>query len=136
MASTAISAQGSDLTIDTNSVENMISFSGFDGEASEIDVTNLLSTAKENLIGLIDNGSFSIEFHPDYQASATGQAALRAKAISGATAAFELTLKDNTTIAFDGLVKNAHSAAGGVDAALSGSASIKITGPLTITPGV
>ena len=134
MASTAITAQGTDLTIDTNSIENVISYSGFDGEATEIDVTNLQSTAKENLLGLIDYGSFSFEYHPDYSASATGQAALRAKAISGAVSAFVLTLSDGTTIAFDGLVKNAHSSTGGVDAAVAGSASVKITGPLTITP--
>lgn len=134
MASTAITAQGSSLSIDATDIENITSFTGFDGEAAEIDITNLASIAKENLTGLIDNGSFSFEIHPDVSSGATGQNALRAAAISGATAAFVLTLSDTGTVGFSGVVKNAHSMTGGVDAAVAGSVSVKISGPLTITP--
>jgi hypothetical protein len=136
MASSAISAQGTTIAIGATPtvIENVISFSGFDGEASEIDITNLSSQAKENLVGLTDNGSFSFEYHPNYLVATAGQEALRAAALSGATTEFLLTLKDLSTIGFNAVVKNAMSASGGVDAALSGSASLKISGVLTITP--
>ena len=132
MASTAISAQGSTLSIGAVDIENFHSFSGFDGEASELIITNLSSLAVEKLSGLIDNGNFNINWHPEY--GATGQDAVRAAAISGATSAFVLTLSDLTTIGFNGVVKNAHSMSGGVNAPIDGSVSIAISGDLTIGP--
>lgn len=136
MASTAISAQGATLMIGatgvtpTTKIANIKSYSGFDGEASEIDVTNLDSTAKEYRLGLQDFGSFTAEWNPDY--SDAGQNEARAAQASGAVKAFLLTLPDGTTMAFDGIVKNAQSASGGVDATHDGSISIRITGDLTI----
>ena len=138
MASTAITAQGSTLEIDDvtpgtadQAIGNVISFSGFDGEASELDITNLDSTAKEKMAGLQDFGNFSFEFHPDY--SDSGQDALRAAQASGALKTFQLTLSDATTIDFTGVVKNAQSITGGVDAPLAGSAAISVSGSITIT---
>lgn len=137
MASTAITAQGSTLQIDNDTpgtpdtaISNIVSYSGFDGEASEIDTTNLDSVAKEYLIGLQDFGSFSFEFHPDY--TDAGQNVLRAAQTSGATKTFLLTLSDTTTIQFTALVKNAQAVSGGVDATHNGTANLKITGAITI----
>lgn len=137
MASTAISAQGTTVQIDTTTpgtpdtaIANVFSFSGFDGEASEIDVTNLTSTAKEFRLGLKDYGGFSIEFHPDY--SDSGQDTLRAAGVAGTQKTFRVTLPDSTTLTFAGFVKNADSVSGGIDAVLTGSASIKITGDVTV----
>lgn len=137
MASTAISAQGTTVQIDTTTpgtpdtaIANVFSFSGLDGEASEIDVTNLTSTAKEFRLGLKDYGGFSIEYHPDY--SDSGQDTLRAAGVSGAQKTFRVTLPDATTLTFAGFVKNADSVSGGIDAVLTGSASIKITGDVTV----
>lgn len=136
MASTAISAQGTTLEIDTvtagtpdTEIENVKSFSGFDGEAGEIDVTNLSSTAKEFRVGLQDFGSFSFEW--DVDLAATGQDAVRAAQASGAVKTFRLTFPDASTATFSGLVKNATSMSGGVDQVLTGSVSIKITGAVT-----
>lgn len=138
MPSSAITAQGSTLEIDVSTegtadvgISNVISFSGFDGEASEIDITNMSSTAKEKLAGLQDFGNFTFEFHPDY--SDAGQNALRSAQASGATKTFLLTLSDATEVEFTGVVRNAQSITGGVDAALSGSCSISISGAITIT---
>ncbi len=131
MASTAITAQGTALTIDSTAIKNVISFTGLDGQANEIEVTNLQSVAKEFLVGLADNGNFSFEWHPDY--SDPGQNDVRAAAISGATVAMELTLSDATTVAFNALVQNADTITGGVDAALGGSVSMRVTGAVTIT---
>lgn len=131
MASTAITAQGSDVTIDTTAIVNVVSFTGLDGQANEIEVTDLQSTAKEYLVGLADNGNFSMEWYPDY--SDPGQNAVRAAAASGATVAIEITLSDATTVAFSAVVQNADTITGGVDAALSGSVSMKVSGAVTIT---
>lgn len=139
MASTAIQAQGATLKVDNTiqgtadePVVNVKSFSGFDGEASEIDVTNLSSAAKEYRAGLQDFGSFSLEWNPDY--ADAGQNAVRAAQASGAVKTFLLTLPNGTTAEFQGIVKNASSISGGVDAVLDGSVSIKVTGDVTITP--
>lgn len=137
MASTAIAAQGATLQVDKLtpgtadvSVANIKSFSGFDGEASEIDVTNLSSTAKEYRAGLQDFGSFSMEWNPDF--TDDGQNEVRAAQASGAVKTFLLTLPNATTATFQGIVKNASSMSGGVDAVVDGSVSIKITGNVTI----
>ena len=139
MASTAIAAQGATLEIDIavpgtpdTAIANIKSFSGFDGEAGEIDVTNLDSAAKEYRAGLQDFGSFSLEWNPDY--SDAGQNNMRTAQASGAVKTFLLTLPNGTTAQFAGIVKNASSISGGVDAVLDGSVSIKVTGAVTITP--
>lgn len=139
MASTAISAQGSSLKIQGLTpgtadivIENVTSFTGFDGEAGEIDITNLASTAKEKLSGLKDFGNFSFEWHPDY--SAVGQNKVRDNAGTGTAVTFQLDLPDSTKIKFQGSVKNADSVNGAVDSALTGSVSIAITGDIIITP--
>jgi hypothetical protein len=44
-------------------VKEMTTFSGLDGEASDVDVTSMDSTAKEFLSGLGDNGSFKGDFN-------------------------------------------------------------------------
>lgn len=137
MASTALDTQGTTLKIDNTTpgtadqlIENIKSFSGFDGESTEIEVTNLDSTAKEFRVGLKDNGSFSLEWNPDY--SATGQNVVRAAGNTVKT--FELELPNGSTAGFQGLIKNADSISGGVDAVLDGSVSIRINGAVTITP--
>lgn len=132
MASTAISAQGSTITIDAVAIANVKSYSGFDGESGEIDVTNLDSGGKEYLVGLIDFGSFSMDWSVDW--SDAGQTAMRAAQTSGNVVVFVLTLPGGAGVAtFNGLVKNAQSISGGVDAALDGSASVKITGTVAYT---
>lgn len=138
MASSAISAQGSVLSIGgtPTAIENVISFSGFDGEAAEIDITNLSSISKEFLAGLTDPGTFSFEYHPNFLTASAGQDALRAAALSGALTDFTLDLSDGVSIDFQATVRNALSTSGGVDAALSGSASLRISGPITINQPV
>lgn len=135
MASTAISAQGTTVEVDDSVVgtpdvviNNIASFSGFDGEASEIDTTNLSSAAKEYKIGLKDFGSFSMEIHPDYDDD--GQNVLRSAGNSIKT--FKVTLPNSKTLTFEGLVKNADSLNGGIDAVLTGTVTVKISGPVTV----
>jgi hypothetical protein len=103
------------------------SFTGFDGEAGETDVTSLDSTAKEFLSGLRDYGGISFEMN--WLGDDTGQVALRAAADSGLTKNWKLTLISGTNdvAAFSGFVKSVP-IAGGVDAAVTGSFRIRITG--------
>jgi hypothetical protein len=113
-------------------INNLLSFSGFDGTAAELDRTNMQSTAKEYLLGLIDGGQFSVEIHIDNNDA--GQAALRAKQQSGAATAFKLVLPgavSNLTYTFSGLIKK-FAVNGGVDQLVKGSADIRITGAVTL----
>ncbi|MDW8258607.1 MAG: phage tail tube protein [Gammaproteobacteria bacterium] len=79
------------------------SFSGFDGEASELDATHLLSLGKEWLLGLQDPGSGTLNV---FYISDAGQTRLRALKESGNAAAFTITFSDGRMIAFMALVKS------------------------------
>lgn len=131
-----IDAQGSTLEIDDatpgtpdTAIGKLISFSGFDGEATELDATHLGSTAKEKRLGLQDFGSFSVEWRPDF--TDAGQDLVRAAAASRAVKTLRLTLPDSTTATFQALVKNADRLGGGVDALVEGGASFIINGSVT-----
>jgi hypothetical protein len=93
-------------------IKNLKTFSGFDGQASELDRTNLDSVAKENVLGLVDYGQFTVDL--DYDYADAGQAALLASQVSGAIKTFKLTLPDAHTASFSAYVKKI-GAAGGVD---------------------
>ena len=135
-----IDSQGVTLQIETSTpatadtaISGIKSFSGFDGEASEIDVTTLDSAAKEFRLGLDDSGSVTIEFFPDFDDA--GQNALRTAADTRVAKTFLLTLTDSpaTTAEFTAYVKSARSLSAGVDAVLEGTASLRITGAVTWT---
>jgi hypothetical protein len=111
-------------------VGEVTSFTGFDGAAAEIDVTHLQSTAKEFLMGLQDFGSFSIECN--YLQGDAGQDDLRAAKASRDVQAFRVTFSDASTATFQGYVLSA-SVAGGVDAKVDGSFTIRITGDVTFS---
>lgn len=134
MASTAISSQGTLLKVDISAtltnVANVVSFSGFDGESAEIDVTNLSSTAKEFRIGLQDFGNVQVECHPDF--TDAGQDQVRALMASGAVGIFQLLFPNGDKIDFNALVK-ANPMSAGVDAVLDGSFALRLTGAITIT---
>ena len=109
-------------------ITGVSSFSGFDGEADELDSTDLDSTAKEFISGLMDEGKFSFEakvLHTD-----PGQLAIRAARASGAVKSMKLVFPDAVTATFDILVKSVP-ASGGVNAMLKGSIGCRISGPVT-----
>ena len=135
MASTAISAQGSSIAINTavsgeatwTKIKNIISFTGFDGAASEIDVTDLDSTAKEFRLGLQDHGKFSFEMHIDR--ADPGQVALEAAHKSGKVAKLKLSLPNGEAATFSVLVKSTP-ITGGIYAVLKGSVETRVTGDI------
>ncbi len=106
-------------------IANVKDFSGLDGSASEIDVTNLDSTAKEFRLGLTDPGQFTMNF--DYDDSNAGHQALRAKQISGVLTNFKVLFTNADAITFSGFVKKM-TLAGGVDQVAKSSADIRISG--------
>ena len=110
-------------------IGNLKTFSGFDGQASELDRTNFGSTAKEFVLGLVDYGQFS--FDVDYDFTDAGQAAVLAAQVSGLLKNFKLTLPDTHTASFTAYVKRLPTA-GGVDQIVKRSgATVRISGAVT-----
>lgn len=132
MASQAISAQGAKLEIKVDAtateIKEVKSFKGFDGSASELDATTMRSTAKEFRKGLRDNGSFSIELNRVFDDP--GQMALDTAQGRDQPAEFVLTLPNKTTATFSALVM-AFDLNGGVDALVTSTATLRISGAVT-----
>lgn len=123
-----ITAAGTATSTTFTNVANVRTFSGFDGAASEIDVTNLDSIAKEFRLGLTDPGQFTFEI--DYDSANAGHIALRARQVSGVLSNFKLTLPNATVITFSAYVKK-FSLGGGVDAVAKTSVDLRISGAIT-----
>jgi hypothetical protein len=127
-AMSAYTSGGTATPVAWTQIKNIKTFSGMDGSATDIDTTNLQSTAKEFLQGLQDEGAFAMEL--DLDTADAGQIALLAARTAGTAKSIKLTLPNAATATFTGYVKKA-SASGGVDAPLKRSVDIKITGPVT-----
>lgn len=106
-------------------VKEVVSFNGFDGQAAEIDVTHLRSTAKEFIMGLQDFGTFQMDVN--YLPTDPGQVDMRAAKNTREVQTFRATFSDNSTAVFQGYVLSAP-VSGGVDAKVDSSFSIRITG--------
>lgn len=124
----AYTSGGTATPVAFTNIANLKDFSGFDGSASELEVTNLDSVAKEFKLGLTDPGAFSINI--DYDSANAGHIALRARQVSGVLCNFKLTLPNATVITFTGFIKK-FSLAGGVDAIAKTSVDIRISGAIT-----
>lgn len=110
-------------------IRNTKDFQGFDGSVSDIEVTNLDSTAMEYRPGLEDFGSFSLNF--DIDGRNAGQQALRtAKSKRQVKAMRLLVLDTGDQRLFKGYVKKM-SEQGGVNGVIRGAADIKITGAVS-----
>jgi predicted secreted protein len=139
MSSTAQTAQGTTIAIDTGTgtptwtpIVNVSDISGFDGKASEIDTTDLSSTAKERRLGLQDWGNVTLALNINLK-DASHSALLAAKK-AGTQKSFKVTLSDATTIAFSAFVATFPISAK-VDGVYTGSVSLTITGDITVTVG-
>ena len=138
MSSSALESQ--DMTIaylDTSSspetyttIPEVTSISGPDGSASEIDVTDLSSTAKEFKMGLKDSGSVTLEFM--YIPGNAVHSQLRTNWSDRTLTGFRISFSDSpaTTWTFDAYVQN-FSTSAAVDASLTGSITLRITGDIT-----
>lgn len=99
-----ITAAGKATPLSWTKIKNLVSYKGFDGQAGEIDTTDLDSTAKENILGLQDWGTFSFDVNKDF--ADPGQLALDAAKRTGAQKPFKLTLPNGRTKTFTASVKN------------------------------
>lgn len=108
-------------------INGLLSFDGFDGAASDIDSTDLDSTAMEYISGLRDEGKFGFEIK--VLAGDNGQIALRAARTSGAVVGMKLSLPDGTVASFNTLVKSIPSS-GAVNALIKVKVDTKISGPV------
>lgn len=106
------------------------SYSGFDGAASEIDVTTLCSTAKEKDVGLQDFGSMSVELH--YVETDELQIEAKAAKHDAEYRWFRLTKRNGYFKAWQGLVTS-FGDSGSVDGVNSGTLSISISGEVVET---
>lgn len=98
--------------------------SGFDGQSSELDATNLQSAAKEFLLGLQDFGHVTLTLQ---QISDAGQTLLRAFKTNALVAAFSLQLSDGTIAAFMAFVKQYSFTGVKPDGLITNSVSLRVT---------
>jgi hypothetical protein len=111
-------------------VGEITDFDGPSGSASVIDTTNLQSTAKEKLMGLPDEGQFSLTINR--QPDDAGQLAVSAARKARTEKNFKLTLSDGSVLSFAGYVLG-DTWSGGVDGKVSGSITIEISGAVSLT---
>jgi hypothetical protein len=140
MTSTAKSAQGTTIQIDTGTVGapslvpvvNVSDISGFDGKATEIDVTTLTSTAKERVLGLQDWGTVTL--NTQINLKEPSHAALLAAKKAGTAKPFTVTLSDASTLVFNAFVSTFPLSAK-VDSVYTGNIVLTVTGDITVTVG-
>jgi len=117
-------------------IEAVNNFTAFDGQANEIDMTHLRSTAKERIMGLQDFGSFSIDANYLPDESAPGQAALRDAKATRQRQKFKFNIPADveggnvSTAEFFGFVQSA-SMTGGVDSKIDTTFNILVDGDVT-----
>lgn len=113
-------------------ITNLTDVSGFTQAANVIDVTDLDSVAKEKRLGLQDWGQLTLALNIDLK-QASHSALLAAKK-AGTLLAFRMTLSDNSTITFSAYVSS-FPISSKVDAVVSGSVSLEVSGDITVTVG-
>lgn len=101
------------------------SYSGFDGQASEIDSTTLCSTAKEKNLGLQDFGGMSADLH--YVEDDAFQVEAKVAKRQALPRWFKLVKKNNYIKIFEGYVRSL-SDSGAVDGTNAGTMAVTITG--------
>ena len=110
-------------------IANVKSFQGIDGTANEIDVTNLLSAAKEVRLGLPDSGQFTIEV--DQDTTDAGQIAVRTSCQQQTLKQYKITFAGGAVLTFNAYCKK-FSTSAGIDQVVKGSIALRITGAYTL----
>jgi hypothetical protein len=133
MATAAFNAQGTIIGRESAtpgtyvSIAEIRSFSGPGGSAAIIDATTLLSTGKEKVMGLMDEGQLSLEMN--FAPGDSGQQALLADRAAQLKKNFKITFSDadNVTATFAAYVMS-FTVGGGVDALTTATVTLEITG--------
>lgn len=110
-----------------SNIGNIVGFSGPGGSAAVIDVTNLDSLAKEKLMGLPDEGQFTMEINLD--PDNTQHIALKDARANRTKQEFKITLTDATptTLVFFGYVLG-FELSGSVDNVVKANLTVEIDG--------
>jgi hypothetical protein len=106
-------------------VSGVKTYSGYDGQAAEIDATDFDSVAKEVVLGLQDMGNIQIDVN--VLPMDAGQLAIRAAKTSGTKLGYRIVASDGITEAFFAYCKK-FSIASGVDQIKKGTIGLRITG--------
>lgn len=133
MATTAFNAQGTIIGREGTtpgtyvSIAEIRSFSGPGGSAAVIDATTLLSTGKEKVMGLMDEGQLTLELN--FSPGDSGQQALLADRAAQIRKNFRITFSNaaNSTATFAAYVMG-FTIGGGVDALTTATVTLEITG--------
>ena len=132
-------AQGSLIQIESatpdtyTTIGGVRTFSGPGGQANVIDATTLQSTGKEKLIGLKDEGQFSLSCV--HLPTDPGQILVQSTRAAGTAKTFRVSFSDpdTTILQFDGFVMG-YTLSGGVDELSAVEIVIEITGAITVNP--
>jgi hypothetical protein len=113
-------------------IPDVMSITGPDGSASEIDVTCLDSTAKEWLMGLPDEGTIGLDLVWGGETNNTNQVALRTARANQTITNFQMKLTDSpqSTYSFAAYVTG-WSLSLGVDDAVKCTVTLRITGAVS-----
>ena len=117
--------------ITNNPVGSIVSFSGPGGSAAVIPASNLSSTAVEKVMGLPDEGQFTMEVQLD-NGDTNGQVALRTARANRTLLGVRITFSDSpqATATFSCYCTQ-FQVAGGTDALTTASITLEITGAIT-----
>lgn len=115
-------------------VGEVTDFSGPGGQAADVDITTLNSTAKEFFIGLRDEGEITMSLN--FNATDAGQAALIADRANRTKRKAAIKFTDTAThvAVFDAYCKG-FSISGAVDDKVSAQAVLRISGAVTYSTG-
>lgn len=129
---TAYSSAGTATPNTYTTIGNARTFQGFDGQATEIDVTNFASTGKEFLLGLYDGGQVTCDFDVDH--SDAGQISAYTALTGSTKKSFKVILPSGTTptLTFNAFVKK-FTRNGGVDQPYRGQMTLRISGGYTLS---
>jgi hypothetical protein len=136
--SEAIESQGFKFEVHTTDspgiwleVKEMKTWNEAQAESADIDITHLRSIRKEYLVGLADDGTLSMDCN--FLLKDPGQLEMRSARSDRQERSFRVTYSDGSIATFSGFVKSfPHQ--GAVDAAVTGSVSIRVTGEFEIAP--
>lgn len=138
MANNVVNSRGVTVTIKVGSgaatkISGITDFSGLgSGSAAVIDTTDLDSTSKEKMIGVMDEGQFKISYN--VIKNDAGQTALDTARASGAVCEIKVATSA-VTYTFSAFVLT-NEKGGAVDKQMTGSAGLEITGSVVPTATV
>lgn len=137
MSTNALNSQGVIIAISSSvspdsftTIPEVKSINGPSGSGSIIDTTDLSSTAREKVMGLMDEGQVSLDLN--YIPNNAVHELLRNQRATKALCLFRITFTDSssTKYTFSGYVTG-FAVSAGVDASLAASVTIEITGAVT-----